>query len=76
MIHRGGGGQVARVRNSALKVLGSGDRSNDSTQHRCCWLWGGDAGAGGGVWGGEVLSHEVLMASICGPIVFIFISID
>lgn len=24
----------------------------------------------------EVLSHEVLMASICGPIVFIFISID
>lgn len=70
------GGQVARVRNSALKVLGSGDGSNDSTQHRCCCLWGGDAGAGGGVWGGEVLSHELLMASIYGPVVFIFISID
>lgn len=53
------GGQVARVRDSALKVLGSGEGSSDRTQHRCCWLWGRDGGAGGSVWGGEVLSHEL-----------------
>lgn len=55
----GVGGQVARVRDSALKVLGSGEGSSDRTQHRCCWLWGRDGGAGGSVWGGEVLSHEL-----------------
>ena len=44
------GGQVARVRDSALKVLGSGEGSR---------LGGRDGGAGGSVWGGEVLSHEL-----------------